>query len=174
MRAVFDLVDDDELASWFGCSRDRIRATRKRYGMRRTTQRIRKHDGKRHSEATEFKKGARPTSAHKPGEVWSREEKGRLVKMIAMEQGKPVPYARWMWERDNGKVPPGYFVTLVDGDPQNVTPGNLALISRADNARRNGRCDAKARAAKIWATRRKNAAYRAAKAVYVDPFKRAA
>ena len=40
---------------------------------------------------------------------------------------------RMIWEAAHGKVPAGYVVTFLDGDKHNFDPGNLALISQAEN-----------------------------------------
>ena len=42
-----------------------------------------------------------------------------------------------MWEAANGPLPPGHAVTFKDGNKQNITLENLALVSRSDLMRRN-------------------------------------
>ena len=42
-----------------------------------------------------------------------------------------------LWEEHHGPVPAGHNVMFRDGDKVNITIENLALISRADNMRRN-------------------------------------
>ena len=53
------------------------------------------------------------------------------------------PQRRWksvhmiLWEETNGVVPPGHIVVFRDKNTQNIDVGNLELISRAENMRRN-------------------------------------
>lgn len=67
---------------------------------------------------------------------------------------------RYVYEQHYGPVPPGYCIISRDGNRQNCSPENLALVSRADNARRNTAAMTKeqheARIAKSLATRSKN------------------
>ena len=48
-----------------------------------------------------------------------------------------IPYARYVWMKENGPVPDGYLVTHKDGNQFNDSPNNLTLINRAANMRRN-------------------------------------
>jgi len=41
---------------------------------------------------------------------------------------------RLVWEQANGPIPPGMMVTFLDGNKENVSLENLALISMAENA----------------------------------------
>jgi hypothetical protein len=43
----------------------------------------------------------------------------------------------WLWEQYNGTVPDGHVVAFKDGDPQNITIGNLMMLSRAELLRLN-------------------------------------
>ncbi len=45
--------------------------------------------------------------------------------------------SRHTWAQHHGEVPAGYIVTFKDGDRKNCAIDNLALMSMADNARRN-------------------------------------
>lgn len=53
------------------------------------------------------------------------------------------PQRRWksvhmiLWEEMNGTVPPGYIVVFCDKNKKNIEIGNLELITRAENMRRN-------------------------------------
>lgn len=44
-----------------------------------------------------------------------------------------VSLARWVWEQANGKVPDGHVVIFLDGDKDNCTLENLAVIPRSVN-----------------------------------------
>lgn len=51
------------------------------------------------------------------------------------------PYARIVWERTHGPVPPGHIVVFRPGcattDPERITSDAVELIDRAEHARRN-------------------------------------
>lgn len=42
-----------------------------------------------------------------------------------------------VWEEINGPIPAGHIVVFRDGNRENFAPGNLELITRAENMRRN-------------------------------------
>ncbi len=42
-----------------------------------------------------------------------------------------------VWEEHHGPVPKGHRVCFINGDKRDIRIGNLALISDADNMRRN-------------------------------------
>ena len=175
IRAVWDLVHDDEMASWFGTDRKRVASARKRLGLRRDRPRYRTKDGQRVSIRTEFAKGLRPHNARPAGTVYMRLDHGRPVMMISVERGKPKRYAQHVWREANGEIPKGSFVTFSDGNSMNCELSNLKLITRGENAVRNRlKCNEAERTRKAAETRRKREAYRRAKAVYVDPFIRKA
>lgn len=44
---------------------------------------------------------------------------------------------RLIWEQANGPIPDGMFVTFLDGNRENFSLNNLALITRAEHARLN-------------------------------------
>lgn len=46
-------------------------------------------------------------------------------------------YSRWLWEQQKGAIPPKHIVAFKDGNRTNCVIGNLELLSKADNARRN-------------------------------------
>jgi hypothetical protein len=53
------------------------------------------------------------------------------------------PHRRWksvhmiLWEESNGAVPAGHIVVFKDRNTQNIDIGNLELVTRAENMRRN-------------------------------------
>ena len=61
--------------------------------------------------------------------------------MIKLRCGKSVFKHQWLWENEFGKVPPGFVIKFIDGNPLNCVLGNLKLMSRAqtmlDNAIHN-------------------------------------
>ena len=85
--------------------------------------------------ATMFKKGDRPGNELPVGSV-VRAADGRWKKKVAEDR---VPYRRnWeyihrlIWIEANGPIPEGYKVTFLDGNYDNLTLENLALVSSAE------------------------------------------
>lgn len=88
---------------------------------------------------TMFKKGQLPKNTKEgDGAISIRyDNRGVPVKHIRIALGKWVYLSRYNYEKHIGPIPPGHIVIYKDGDTMNCEPGNLALMSRADNARRN-------------------------------------
>ena len=88
---------------------------------------------------TMFKKGQLPKNTREgDGAISIRHDnRGIPVKHIRVALGKWVYLSRYNYEKYIGQIPPGHIVIFKDGDTMNCEPGNLALLSRADNARRN-------------------------------------
>jgi hypothetical protein len=65
-----------------------------------------------------------------------RASRGHQRQWIKVEAGDGrfvwVPYARFLWEQQNGPVPPGYVVIHLDGDTMNDDPSNIAALSRRE------------------------------------------
>jgi hypothetical protein len=62
---------------------------------------------------------------------------------------------RFNYEKFIGPIPAGMLVTSIDGNSLNADPGNLKLITRAENALRNhNRLKASESMKKVWARRR--------------------
>lgn len=115
--------------------------------------------GIRNSPATEFKKGHVPVNKGTEGMFPNAGGATRFQKGHRPHNYKPVGSERcnsegywevkiadpktWkmkhvlVWETANGPVPKGMLVVFLDGDKNNLALDNLALISRATNARRN-------------------------------------
>lgn len=100
---------------------------------------------------TQFKKGSRSGRAAKnwkPIGTIAADSDGYLrIKVREAAHGKehtgygntkvwPLLH-RYRWEQANGPIPAGHIVTFKDGDRSNCSLENLALMSMADNARRN-------------------------------------
>ena len=115
--------------------------------------------GVRRSPATEFKKGHVPINKGTKGMFPGQGGATRYKKGHVPHNYRPVGSERcnvdgywevkvadpktWklkhvlLWEEVNGPVPKGHCVVFLDGDKNNLSLDNLALISMATNARRN-------------------------------------
>lgn len=85
--------------------------------------------------ATRFKKGHRPRNYRPVGSERCNVD-GYLEVKVADPKTWKLKHVV-IWEAANGPVPKGYCVIFLDGDKSNLNLDNLALISRAANARRN-------------------------------------
>lgn len=101
------------------------------------------------SRATQFKSGNLPHNTKPIGyERLSRD--GYIEVKVKMRPSNPkcndnfVLKQRLVWEAANGPVPDGCVIVFKDGNKQNITLGNLACITRKQNAVLNHahiRCD---------------------------------
>lgn len=88
------------------------------------------------SEKGWFKKGQTPKN-HKP--VGSE----RIVNKDGYHLMKTAEPNIWrlkhqvLWEQANGEIPRGHIVIFLDGNKDNITLKNLALVSKSENARLN-------------------------------------
>lgn len=95
-----------------------------------------KHTG-HSSPATEFKPGHMPHN-HKTVGTEIIDVYGYIKVKVAEPKTWEFKH-RLVWEEHHGKIPEGYIVVFRDGDKTNVDINNLALISRAANAKINRR-----------------------------------
>lgn len=68
--------------------------------------------------------------------MWTYQS-GRKFMVIKLKDGF-VHYAQWLYEQIYGAIPEGMVCRMKDDNPDNVVPGNLELITRAEHGRRNG------------------------------------
>ena len=97
------------------------------------------------SPATQFKKGKiRGTAARKyraVGSVTERNDKsGNKYRWIKIKdwgrpQDKYIPYARYVWQKHKGPIPPGMLVVHADGKTLNDNLDNLRLVDRPGHIR---------------------------------------
>lgn len=71
---------------------------------------------------------------------WSR-RKRQPRRFIKVREDGPtgqrwIPYARYLWEKDHGPIPKGWFVVHRDGDSMNDDIHNLILVDRREHMRR--------------------------------------
>ena len=85
--------------------------------------------------ATRFKKGHVPHNFRPVGSERCNVDGYWEVKVADPKTWKPKHVI--VWEAANGPVPEGHCVIFLDGDKNHISLDNLALISRATNARRN-------------------------------------
>ena len=111
------------------------------------------HSASEKSKATQFKPGSLPHNTKPIG--YERLSKSGYIEVkvkmrpTALPDGKRcndnfVPKHKLVWEAANGPVPDGCVITFKDGDKSNVALGNLACITRKQNAVLNHahiRCD---------------------------------
>lgn len=94
------------------------------------------------TKATRFQKGNEPHNTKKEGNgtIASRKDKtGRIYKHIRIKKGVWELYHRWLWERENGKIPEGYLIVFKDENTLNTTIENLEIITMAENMYRNSK-----------------------------------
>ena len=81
------------------------------------------------SPRTEFKPG---NNMKEIGSFSLKKRKGnprRYIKIMIDDQPKWVLYSRYLWEKQNGKIPFGYTLIYKDGDILNDDINNLELVS---------------------------------------------
>lgn len=64
-----------------------------------------------------------------PGTISRKKDEYQYIKT---EDGKWILLHRYLWEQAHGPIPPGYKVTFLDGNIQNVSLENLVLVSNAE------------------------------------------
>lgn len=87
---------------------------------------------------TMFKKGNLPHNTKKDGAVSTRTDKnGTKRPWIRLQKGQWVEMKNYVWENENGPIPPGHCIALKDGNPFNYDLKNLECITRQENMERN-------------------------------------
>lgn len=145
LKANYKKYGDSELAEMFakkwkkkkGWSKKHIEKKRRYLGLKRTAKQIRDiHE--RNVIMGRFalcpvkawaKRGVTPVGTLK---VWKGEE-GKPLVFIKTKSGY-TPYARWFYRHNIGRIPAGKVVRIKDGNQLNITPENLILVSRKENA----------------------------------------
>ena len=83
---------------------------------------------------TMFKEGHTPANKMKVGE-YTHTTDGYLIQKIQEKGAQQERFAfvhRKIWEEHNGPIPPGHKIIFLDGDKDNCTISNLAMIDNAD------------------------------------------
>lgn len=83
------------------------------------------------SEKTQFKKGNRPKNVLEVGTQILKSD-GYLWEKIA-EPNKWKQVHKMLWEEAYGEIPAGNVIIFLDGNAQNITLDNLALVSREEH-----------------------------------------
>ena len=84
---------------------------------------------------TRFKKGMVPLN-HRPVES-ERINKDGYIEIKVSEPRKWKLKHRYIWEQANGRIPKGCNIQFKDGNRQNISIGNLYLISRKEQMNQN-------------------------------------
>lgn len=87
---------------------------------------------------TRFKKGHLPVNYKSLETISIRNDNGKQLRWIKIKdsgqcQDRSVPYARHIWEKENGPIPKGRLVVHEDGNSLNDEPNNLVLVDRRGN-----------------------------------------
>ncbi len=89
-------------------------------------------------EPTMFKKGRLPHNTKSDGEISIRKSNnGSLYYHIRLSLGKWQALHRFLWEKENGKIPNGFNIIFKDGNNSNCKIENLELISNTELMQRN-------------------------------------
>lgn len=90
--------------------------------------------GVHYSPKTEFKKGQLPINLKQIGTVTVRNDKcGKSFRWIKTTEKRWIPYARFIWEKQYGPVPDGFFVGHKNGRTLNDNPENLCLVNGSEH-----------------------------------------
>lgn len=81
--------------------------------------------------ATSFKKGNRPANYVPVGTEITDGDGYLRVKVADPNEWEFIH--RRTWEKHHGPIPPGMVIRFLDGDKQNVDPGNLVMITKAEH-----------------------------------------
>lgn len=143
----YGLYGDTELAEMFnerwvkpyGWTKKHIEKKRMHMGMKRTPKQIlaiKKRNGQqgRYNPVKSWDTRGRMKS----GEVRAWNTTGGVRLHIKIKD-RTEPYAHWLYEQIYGKVPDTHVVRLKDGDPFNVTPANLMLVTRREHGAINSK-----------------------------------
>ena len=84
-------------------------------------------------EATQFKKGQKPWNTRPDG--YASVDTDGFVHIKTPGARKMTYKHRWVWEQAYGPIPSGHCLIFLDGNKQNCSLNNLALITRAEHAR---------------------------------------
>lgn len=91
------------------------------------------------SKATQFGKGSKPANYRPVGTIRFIRDKtdGYFEMKMAdgLRQWKLLH--RVIWERLNGSIPANHIVIFLDGNPKNLNIKNMALMTKAQNMKRN-------------------------------------
>ena len=82
---------------------------------------------------TQFKKGDIPYDKREIGSIFVRSDGVPYIKYRdGFDNKNTMPYARYVWEKEHGKIPNQHCIIHKDGNPQNCDIDNLELKSKAE------------------------------------------
>lgn len=139
-------LTDSELAALLKRTPEKITGFRKRNGIKKPPRQvwnkgIEYHAGGR-SIDTQFKNGnikGQIRKTQRPiGAVFIRSDKGRKNYFIKLKENRQYSYSRYLYEQHHKvKLTKNDVVIHEDNDSMNINIGNLKLITRAENCKRN-------------------------------------
>ena len=85
---------------------------------------------------TQFKKGNRPHNYKPVGAIIYDKNGYKVIKVSdeGRQRDKWCYLHRYNWEKAHGEIPQGHIVIFLDGDKENCSVDNLALIDKRENA----------------------------------------
>lgn len=121
----------EELNKKFGTHHNRgsVRTIRKRYNIHPSTERVRQSRNEAHADSLGREM------------EWNGYILVKTKNIIARKTQRQnyEPRAKVVWEKENGKVPEGYYVIHIDGNKKNDNISNLRCISKRINAKLTAR-----------------------------------
>lgn len=82
---------------------------------------------------TWFKKGDLPHNTKKISVFSDRKDKnGTLYRHIKIGHSKWIPYHRYVWEQEYGKIPPKHNIIFLNGDKFDFRLENLKMLSNTE------------------------------------------
>lgn len=87
------------------------------------------------SAETQFKKGHKPHNYKPVGTIIYDKDGYKIIKVSdeGRQRDKWCFLHRHNWEKEHGEIPQGHIVIFLDGNKENCSLDNLALISRKEN-----------------------------------------
>lgn len=89
-------------------------------------------EGIRNASRTRFRKGSQPHNWLPVGTIAPKSDGYLWIK--TSEPDKWMQYQRWIWLQAGRPIPEGCYVTFLDGNNRNFDLGNLAVVTKGENA----------------------------------------
>ena len=91
--------------------------------------------GTHFSPKTEFKKGQKGINWEPVGSIKCRTDKGNKKRqwIKIAEPNEWIEYAKFVWIKNNGKIPKGYLIHHIDNNTMNDNINNLSFLTRKEH-----------------------------------------